>query len=123
MDDLNKKGAGDRSKINMHEDYEVKYWTKQLGVSRDELERRSTRLETRPQPFARNWAANAGWTKGLPDNRDKFVRRNLSTTHSARGCHPCLRLRPVTYVSGPDSCVLAERVSDELLVSAVRHKP
>jgi Protein of unknown function (DUF3606) len=38
MDDLNKKGAGDRSKINMHEDYEVKYWTKQLGVSRDELE-------------------------------------------------------------------------------------
>jgi Protein of unknown function (DUF3606) len=39
MDDLNKKGAGDRSKINMHEDYEVKYWTKQLGVSRDELEK------------------------------------------------------------------------------------
>jgi hypothetical protein len=54
MDDLNKKGAGDRSKINMHEDYEVKYWTRQLGVSRDELEKRSTRLETRPQPFARN---------------------------------------------------------------------
>jgi len=39
MDDLNKKGAGDRSKINMHEDYEVKYLTKQLGVSRDELEK------------------------------------------------------------------------------------
>jgi hypothetical protein len=39
MDDLNKKGAGDRSKINMHEDYEVKYWTKQLGVSGDELEK------------------------------------------------------------------------------------
>jgi Protein of unknown function (DUF3606) len=39
MDDLNKKGAGDRSKINMHEAYEVKYWTKQLGVSRDELEK------------------------------------------------------------------------------------
>jgi hypothetical protein len=71
MDDLNKKGAGDRSKINMHEDYEVKYWTRQLGVSRDELEKRSTRLETRPQPFARNWAANAGWTKRLPDNCDK----------------------------------------------------
>jgi hypothetical protein len=39
MDDLNKKSAGERSKINMHEDYEVKYWTKQLGVSRDELEK------------------------------------------------------------------------------------
>jgi hypothetical protein len=39
MDDLNKKGAGDRSKINMHEDYEVKHWTKQLGVSKEELQK------------------------------------------------------------------------------------
>lgn len=31
------RGEPDRSKINMSEDYEVKYWTKQLGVSRDEL--------------------------------------------------------------------------------------
>jgi 3-oxoacyl-[acyl-carrier-protein] synthase III len=29
----------DRSKINMHEDFEVKYWTKELGVSRDELQK------------------------------------------------------------------------------------
>jgi hypothetical protein len=39
MDDLNKKGAGDRSKINMHEDYEVKYWTKELGVSKEQLQK------------------------------------------------------------------------------------
>jgi hypothetical protein len=39
MDDLNKKGAGDRSKISMHEDQEVKYWTKQLGVSKEELQK------------------------------------------------------------------------------------
>jgi hypothetical protein len=39
MDDLNKKGAGDRSKISMHEDHEVKYWTKQLGVSKEELQK------------------------------------------------------------------------------------
>ncbi len=39
MDDLKKKGVADRSKINMDEDYEVKYWTKELGVSKDELQR------------------------------------------------------------------------------------
>ena len=38
MDDLNKKGAQDRSKINMSEDYEVKYWAKELGVSREQLQ-------------------------------------------------------------------------------------
>ncbi|MBV9456778.1 MAG: DUF3606 domain-containing protein [Bradyrhizobium sp.] len=39
MDNLTKKDQRDRSKINMHEDYEVKYWTKQLGVSKDELQK------------------------------------------------------------------------------------
>ena len=35
MDDLKKKGSQDRSKINMHEPHEVKYWTKELGVDKD----------------------------------------------------------------------------------------
>jgi len=39
MDSLRKKGQPDRSKINMHEDHEVKYWTKELGVSKEELQR------------------------------------------------------------------------------------
>jgi hypothetical protein len=39
MDDLKEKGAAGRSKINMHEDYEVKYWTKELGVSREQLQK------------------------------------------------------------------------------------
>jgi hypothetical protein len=34
MDDLKKKGSQDRSKINMHEKHEVKYWTHQLGEQR-----------------------------------------------------------------------------------------
>lgn len=38
-DDRLNRGQPDRSKINMSEDYEVRYWTKHLGVSRDELER------------------------------------------------------------------------------------
>jgi hypothetical protein len=36
-DDLKNRGQPDRSKINMHEAFEVKYWTKHLGVSKDEL--------------------------------------------------------------------------------------
>ena len=39
MDNLTKKDQRDRSKINMHEAYEVKYWTKELGVSKDELQK------------------------------------------------------------------------------------
>jgi 3-oxoacyl-[acyl-carrier-protein] synthase III len=39
MDNLTKKDQRDRSKINMHEDFEVKYWIKELGVSKDELQR------------------------------------------------------------------------------------
>ncbi|MCP1848983.1 MULTISPECIES: DUF3606 domain-containing protein [unclassified Bradyrhizobium] len=29
----------DRSKINMHEPYEVKYWTHALGVSKNDLQK------------------------------------------------------------------------------------
>ena len=35
MDDLKKKGADDRSKINMSEAWEVDFWTNELGVSKD----------------------------------------------------------------------------------------
>jgi len=38
-DDKMKRGQPDRSKINMGEDYEVKYWAKELGVTRSELQR------------------------------------------------------------------------------------
>ncbi|PLY39439.1 DUF3606 domain-containing protein [Janthinobacterium sp. ROICE36] len=36
-DDLNNRGQQDRIRINMHEEHEVRYWTQELGVSRDEL--------------------------------------------------------------------------------------
>lgn len=38
MDDLKKKTRQDRSKINMHEEYEVRYWTKHLKVTKEELQ-------------------------------------------------------------------------------------
>lgn len=37
-DDLNKRGQQDRSRINVHEEHEVRYWTEALGVNRDQLE-------------------------------------------------------------------------------------
>jgi hypothetical protein len=39
MDDLRKKGASDRSRIDLEEAWEVDYWTTELGVSKDELQR------------------------------------------------------------------------------------
>jgi hypothetical protein len=38
-DKLTKRVQPDRSKINMEQDYEVKYWTHELGATRDELRR------------------------------------------------------------------------------------
>lgn len=38
-DDLNKRGQQDRIRINVNEEHEVRYWTQELGVSREELER------------------------------------------------------------------------------------
>lgn len=38
-DDLNNRGAQDRSRISLSEPHEVQYWTKALGVSADELKR------------------------------------------------------------------------------------
>lgn len=37
-DDTAKRGAGDRSRIALGEEHEVRYWTKELGVSREQLE-------------------------------------------------------------------------------------
>ena len=38
MDKLTKREQPDRSKINMHEPYEVKHWTRALGVSQEQLQ-------------------------------------------------------------------------------------
>jgi hypothetical protein len=36
-DDRSKVGSPDRERINTHEDYELKYWSKKFGVSEDKL--------------------------------------------------------------------------------------
>ena len=37
-DNLQNRGPQDRSRINLHEKWEVQYWTRELGVSQEELE-------------------------------------------------------------------------------------
>jgi len=36
-DELKDRGARDRSRVNVHEDYEVRYWTEKWGVTREQL--------------------------------------------------------------------------------------
>jgi hypothetical protein len=36
-DDKSKKGPADRDRINVHEAYEVEYWTKKFGCTAEEL--------------------------------------------------------------------------------------
>ncbi|MDQ1162540.1 galactose-1-phosphate uridylyltransferase [Chryseobacterium sp. SORGH_AS 447] len=36
-DDLNKRRPQDASKINVHEDWELEYWSKELGVSKEKI--------------------------------------------------------------------------------------
>ncbi|AZO82023.1 MULTISPECIES: DUF3606 domain-containing protein [unclassified Bosea (in: a-proteobacteria)] len=38
-DDKTDRGPQDRSRINLSEEYEVRYWTQKLGVSKAELEK------------------------------------------------------------------------------------
>lgn len=37
-DNLNYRGPKDASKVNVHEAWEVEYWTKKWGITRSQLE-------------------------------------------------------------------------------------
>jgi hypothetical protein len=36
-DDKSKSGGSDRTRINLNEDYEIRYWTKALGIPEERL--------------------------------------------------------------------------------------
>jgi hypothetical protein len=36
-DNLQNRGAADRSRINIHETHELRYWTQALGVTEEQL--------------------------------------------------------------------------------------
>jgi uncharacterized protein DUF3606 len=38
-DDVSKRGEQDRDRISLNQEHEVRYWTKQLGITREQLYR------------------------------------------------------------------------------------
>lgn len=36
-DDKQNRGPADRTRVNIHEDYEVRHWTKHFGVTAEQL--------------------------------------------------------------------------------------
>jgi hypothetical protein len=57
-DDPKKRGAQDRTRINMHEDYEVRYWTKALGVTRERLAEAVAKVGNSTRRAPRAWEVN-----------------------------------------------------------------
>jgi hypothetical protein len=45
-DDTNNRGQADRSRIDVHEKYELAYWTKELGCTAEELKAAIAEVET-----------------------------------------------------------------------------
>lgn len=52
-DDLTNRGAQDRSRINLNEPHEVKYWTQKWSVTQEELQRAVARAGTSAVAVAR----------------------------------------------------------------------
>jgi hypothetical protein len=57
-DDLKDRGARDRSRVNAHEDYEVRYWTEKWGVTKDQLVEAVERAGVSVQAVARTLKSN-----------------------------------------------------------------
>jgi hypothetical protein len=52
-DDLKDRGARDPSRVNLHEDYEVRYWIEKSGVTKDGLVEAVRRAGVSAQAVAR----------------------------------------------------------------------
>ena len=53
-DDLKNRGAQDRARISMSEEHEVRYWTKALGVSKEQLAAAVTKVGNSPRRYGAN---------------------------------------------------------------------
>jgi len=43
-DNLSQRGGPDGDRVNVHEKYELQYWTERFGVSADELKRAAEKV-------------------------------------------------------------------------------
>jgi hypothetical protein len=55
-DDLKDRGGRDRSRVNVHEDYEVRYWTHKWGVTKEQLVQAVQKAGVSAQAVARELA-------------------------------------------------------------------
>ena len=65
-DDLRNRGAQDRSRVKVHEDHEVRYWTKKWGVSKEQLAE-AVKKGVSAEAVAPNWGRRherANWHPG-----------------------------------------------------------
>jgi Protein of unknown function (DUF3606) len=53
MSDRNSMAVADRKRIDAHDDHELRYWSRRLGVSRDELKRAVNRVGVMADDVAR----------------------------------------------------------------------
>jgi hypothetical protein len=53
MSENKSRTAADRKRINVHEDYELRFWSKKFGVSRDELRRTASKVGNFADDIAR----------------------------------------------------------------------
>jgi 3-oxoacyl-[acyl-carrier-protein] synthase III len=60
MDSLTRKDQRDRSKIHMHEAWEVKRWTKALGVSKEQLQKAVDKVGNSVAAVRKELAVQAG---------------------------------------------------------------
>ncbi|MGZ4887329.1 MAG: DUF3606 domain-containing protein [Candidatus Aminicenantales bacterium] len=68
MSDDKSKAVADRKRINIHEDYEMRYWSHRLGVSRDELKRAVSKVGMMADDVARELGKSWLHSAAPPDD-------------------------------------------------------
>jgi len=56
-DNLQERGGRDRSRIDVNEEWELRYWSNKLGVSADELKQAVKQLGDRAEDIERHFAS------------------------------------------------------------------
>lgn len=59
-DDKSNRGPADRARVNIHEPYEVEYWSKEFGVTRISSGSWSASMASWLRTFAGRWASREG---------------------------------------------------------------
>lgn len=67
-DDRKQRQGGDRKRISMDQEHEVRYWTEKLGVSREDLERAVQQVGDQAEKVREHLK---GATKSMPDDDDR----------------------------------------------------